>query len=147
MNRKSPHKNSAKSKERWLEFSWKRASEYYGEKNFVVFDGIDPGDIIMGSCNDCYAFAALGGLAESTGEEVEKGTQGKRIKDSFLTKEINDAGLYAIKFVIDGQPRTVVVDDYFPFVRTGRPNKEGIRTGPEVFAFAKPKFDENEIWV
>ena len=28
----------------------------------------------------------------------------------------NKAGCYAIKFVVDGQPRTVVVDDYFPFM-------------------------------
>ena len=64
-----------------------------------------------------------------------------------MTKEVNSAGLYAIEFIIDGQKRTVIVDDYFPFVRTGRPNADGIRTGPEVFAFAKPKFNENEIWV
>ena len=49
-----------------MEFTWKRASEYYGEGNFKVFDGIDPSDIIMGSCNDCYAFAALAGMAEAT---------------------------------------------------------------------------------
>ena len=147
MNNKSPHLNSAKSKERWLEFTWKRASEYYGEGNFKVFDGIDPSDIIMGSCNDCYAFAALAGMAEATSYEQEKNMQGERIMNNFLTREVNSAGLYAIEFIIDGQPRTVVVDDYFPFVRTGKKNKEGIRTGPEVFAFAKPKFDENEIWV
>jgi hypothetical protein len=147
MNRKSPHKNSAKSKEKWLEFTWKRASEYYGVGNFTVFDGIDPSDIIMGSCNDCYAFAALAGMAECTTDEANSHTQGERIKNNFLTREVNDAGLYAIEFIIDGQPRTVVVDDYFPFIRTGRKNKDGIKTGPEVFAFAKPKFDENEIWV
>ena len=31
-----------------------------------MFEGIDPTDVIMGSCNDCYAFAALAGLAECT---------------------------------------------------------------------------------
>jgi hypothetical protein len=41
-----------------------------------------------------------------------------------------------------------VVDDYFPFVRTGRKDKHtGLKTGPEVFAFAKQKADQNEIWV
>lgn len=40
---------------------------------------------------------------------------------------------------MDGQPRTVVVDDYFPFVKT--------KGGKEIFAFAKSKVGENEIWV
>jgi len=51
----------------------------------------------------------------------------------------NKAGCYAMKFVVDGQPRTVVVDDYFPFMIN--------RQGKEMFAFAKSKWGENEIWV
>jgi len=47
----------------------------------------------------------------------------------FLTKKINDAGCYAIKFVIDGEERVVVVDDYLPIKKNKR--------GEDSFAFAK----------
>jgi len=74
----------------------------------------------MGSCNNCYAFAAISGLAEADEEEMELDQKERclRIRDNFLTKEINSAGCYAIEFIIDGEPRVVVVDDWFPFTRT-----------------------------
>lgn len=136
-NHQSPCKDTD-SKKKWVDgFHWKRASEFYGEGNFRIFDGVDPSDIIMGSCNDCYMFAALAGIAEATNEEEMD--KGQRIKDNFLTTEVNSAGCYAIQFIIDGQPRTIVVDDYFPFMYT--------KGGKEVFAFAKSKTGENELWV
>ena len=92
-NRKAPAK---KGKEKWATFEWKRASEYFGEGNFEVFDGVDPTDIIMGNCNNCYAFAALSGIAEATADEITKEEKGERIKDNFLTREVNAAGCYAI---------------------------------------------------
>ena len=95
----------------------------------------------MGGCNNCYAFAALSGIAEARDEEnnLDENEKGRRIRERFLTKKVNKAGCYAISFVVDGQPRTVVIDDYFPFVI----NKKG----KEMFAFAKSKTGENEIWV
>ena len=59
--------------------------------------------------------------------------------DNFLTQEVNDAGCYAVRFIIDGQPRIIVIDDYFPFTTN--------RAGGETFAFCKRKSEENEIWV
>ena len=53
------------TKERWKKFQWKRASDYYGPGNFQLFDGVDPGDILMGGCNNCYMLAALSGIAEA----------------------------------------------------------------------------------
>mmetsp|Transcript_24542 Transcript_24542/g.38065 ORF Transcript_24542/g.38065 Transcript_24542/m.38065 type:complete len:94 (-) Transcript_24542:1673-1954(-) len=93
----------------------------------------------MGSCNNCYMLAALSAIAEAHHDEVDPDEFGERIKDNFLTQQPNDAGCYAIQFILDGQPRTVVVDDYFPFTKT--------KAGKEIFAFTKPKFGENEIWV
>ena len=58
------------NKKKWLDYHWKRASEYFGEQNFKVYDGIDPSDIIMGNCNNCYALAALCGISEATDEEA-----------------------------------------------------------------------------
>ena len=94
---------------------------------------MDPNDIIMGSCNDCYAFAALSGISEALAGEADLSDdeKGERVRDNFRTQEVNFAGCYAIDFIIDGQPRTVVVDDYFPFTM----NKHG----KEIFAFAKSK--------
>lgn len=85
-----------------------------------MFDGIDPTDVIMGSVNDCYAFAALSGLAEARIEELDydPSKQGERIRDNFKTQEINSSGCYAIEFVVDGQKRIITVDDYFPFTTT-----------------------------
>lgn len=41
--------------------------------------------------------------------------------------------------MVDGQLRTIVVDDYFPFTTT--------KYGKEIFAFAKNKPEQNELWV
>lgn len=60
---------ATKTKDKWAKYEWKRASEYFGEGNYELFDGVDPTDIMMGSCNNCYAFAALAGIAESTDDE------------------------------------------------------------------------------
>jgi len=61
-----------------------------------------------------------------------------RIKRIFITKEVNDAGIYACTFYINGEKRTVVVDDYFPF------DPEKGEDGD--WAFSKPSF-KTEIWV
>ena len=34
-------------------------------------DGVDPADIIMGSCNNCYMLAALSGIAEAHQDEED----------------------------------------------------------------------------
>ena len=38
-----------------------------------------------------------------------------RIEKIFLTKAINEAGCYAVALTINGEMRTVVVDDRFPY--------------------------------
>jgi hypothetical protein len=124
-------------------------------KKFKLFDGLDPNDIIMGSCNNCYLLAALSGMAESTGDDEINFSS--RIFNKFLTQDKNKAGCYAISFIIDGEPREIVVDDYFPTKKmktkvkikdpvTGE-DKIEMRNGREIFAFTKNKIGENEIWV
>lgn len=72
MNHQAPQKQNTESKKKWVEdYVWKRASQHFGEGNFKMFDGIDPTDVIMGSVNDCYAFAALSGLANARIEELD----------------------------------------------------------------------------
>ena len=48
--------------------------------------------------------AALSGLAE-THEHIE---------DLFVTKEVNDAGIYMMQFYVNGLRQLVYVDDYLP---------------------------------
>ena len=86
----------------------------------MVFDGIDPTDIVQGKIADCYFLAALAGLAEDEPEKI-KYALGERIRDNFLVQKANKAGCYAIKMTVDGEDLVVVVDDWFPFYV----NKEG----------------------
>jgi len=53
----------------------------------------------------------------------------------FITKEINEAGIYAVNFWIGGEKKVVVVDDYFPY-----------DDATDHFAFSRPA-EGNEIWV
>lgn len=39
----------------------------------------------------------------------------QRVKDVFITKEVNEVGCYAMHFWINGEYKEVVVDDYFPY--------------------------------
>lgn len=109
----------------WETYTWRRASEVYGPGKFTIFSGITPTDIKQGDCGDCYFLSSISSLAEFP----------KRVEDIFLTKEINDAGCYALKFYINGEPETVVVDDYFPYC-----------THKQSWAFSRSNND-SEIWV
>ena len=112
----------------WTTLTWKRPSEVYGEGNFVVYAEPGPNDIKQGKCGDCYFLSTLSSLAEYP----------ERIKKIFLTREVNEAGCYAVTIYVNGEKRTVVVDDYFPY----DPNTEK-------WAFSRPSREEgtNEIWV
>ena len=39
----------------------------------------------------------------------------ERIKKILITESVNEAGCYAVSLFINGERRTVVVDDYFPY--------------------------------
>ena len=67
----------------------------------------------------------------------------ERIKKIFITESTNEAGCYAVSLFINGEQRTVVVDDYFPY-----DNHRG------TWAFSRPSDEEDgrgkdvkEIWV
>ena len=102
--------------------AWKRAKDIYKQPK-VFSGGIEPNDINQGSLGDCYFLAVLSSLAEFP----------ERIMDMFVTQSINDAGIYLVKFFINGTEYPVVVDDYFPVHPNGH------------IAFASSKDDE--LWV
>jgi calpain-15 len=118
----------------WETLVWKRPSEVYGDQEFKIYENIGPNDIKQGKCGDCYFLASLSALAEYP----------ERIKNIFITKEVNEAGCYAVSLFVNGERRTVVVDDYFPY-----DNHRG------TWAFSRPSEDQDEaigrgckeIWV
>jgi hypothetical protein len=48
--------------------------------------------------------AAVGCLASQPG----------LLEETFITKKVNDAGIYAFRFYLNGREKIVVVDDYLP---------------------------------
>lgn len=138
--------------ERWefkrnQQFYWRRASEHFKTQEppceTKVMDGIDPTDIVQGKLANCYFLAALAGLAEDPPHKAHLKI-GERIIDNILVTKFNKAGCYAIQMTVDGEPLTVVVDDWFPFYRT--------KSHVEKFCFARNKATElkdgaGEIWV
>jgi hypothetical protein len=109
----------------WETFVWKRPSDVYGKGKFNIFKNVSPNDIKQGYCGDCYFLSSIASLAENP----------DRVKAIFLTKEVNNAGCYAMKFYINGEPKIIVVDDYFPYCN----HKDD-------WAFSRSS-DEKEIWV
>ena len=109
----------------WETYVWKRPSEVYGAGNYSVFKGISPTDIRQGDCGDCYFLSSISSLAEFP----------ERVENIFITKDMNEAGCYALQFYINGEPETVVVDDLFPW-----------SNHKNTWAFSRSSND-NEIWV
>jgi len=109
----------------WETFVWKRPTEVFGKGRFCVFNQIKPDDIKQGYCGDCYFLSSISSLAEFP----------QRIENIFLTKEVNEAGCYALQLYVNGELRIVVVDDYFPYC----PHKSD-------WAFSRSD-SQKEIWV
>ena len=66
--------------------------------------------INQGALADCYFVSALSSLIGKPGA----------VDSLFITKEINKAGIYAVRIFLNGKPEIIVVDDFLP-VRNGRP--------------------------
>jgi len=99
----------------WADYVWRRLADIYPDAKVgksIFRNGVDENDIFQGACGDCYFLCALSVLAE----------QPQQIRKCFITKKINQAGRYKVKFFKMGLPVTVAVDDYFPCVSaTGGP--------------------------
>ena len=60
---------------------------------------------MQGELGDCWLIAAASVVAQDP----------ERIKEVFLTDELNSQGVYALKLYMMGIPVTVTVDDYLLF--------------------------------
>jgi hypothetical protein len=103
-----------------FKFEWKRAVDVF--KNPVIFNDINPDDIIQGALGDCYFLCAMSALAEFP----------DRVRALFKTQSVNPAGIYEIEFCIGGRQTSVIIDDWIPVKKDGQP------------AFCNTK--ENELW-
>ena len=103
-------------------YTWKRASVIYSPLH--IFEGtIQPSDVNQGSLRNSYFLATLSSLAEVP----------NRVKAMFVTDKVNSAGIYMVRFFLNGRDTLVVVDDHLPCKQDGKP------------AFATSL--DGEIWV
>jgi hypothetical protein len=81
----------------WAKIVWRRAKEFLDDitadgegedaTKIEVFKGeVQPTDCVQGCLGDCYLICSFSILAE----------YGNRIKDIFITDEVNSAGVYAV---------------------------------------------------
>ncbi len=102
---------------------WKHAGEVFRHK-VEVFSGISINDVIQEDLGNCYFLSAISGLAEFP----------NRVERIFLTKGANSSGCYALRIYVCGVPRTIMLDDMFPYMPSQRR-----------WAFTHSKGDE--MWV
>lgn len=86
-------------------------------------------DVIQGNAGTCYIMASMASIAEFP----------DLIKNIFVTKEKNDAGVYAFRFYVRGKPTIITVDDYFLFKQGS-----GWSAGREPYFSALGK--NNQFW-
>ena len=101
--------------------SWKRISEIFKDNKYDLFNTLDVDDIKQGIIGNCYFLCVLSSFAKRP-EIYDK---------IFVDKKIKKSGLYQLRFIINGIPQIIVLDDYFPTV-------------DNQFIFAQNK---NEFWV
>ena len=83
-------------------------SEVFSQDKYSLFgrNSISPKDAIQGGdLGDCWIVAAASAVA----------TDPERIKNIFLTQNLNNAGVYAVRFYLLGVPVTVSVDEQLLF--------------------------------
>ncbi|CAJ1423215.1 unnamed protein product [Effrenium voratum] len=110
---------------------WKRPSEFCSGPVQIFSDDVQPSDINQGCLGDCWFLAALAAMAEQP-----------RLIQGLLAKnkaQHNQWGVYEVSCFKNGQPTTIIVDDFFPC----SPN-----TGKPCYAHANAQDrGANELWV
>jgi hypothetical protein len=110
--------------EEYKTYSWRRFEEIWGKENFRIFGDVISGEeIYQGSLGSCYLLCALIGMSRYE----------QRIKDLIVTESINSKGVYAVKFLIQGEYRIITVDDYIPCNSSNNPT----------FSYSK----HGEVWL
>lgn len=106
-----------------LMVQYRRPKEFFTGSYSLFLNEIEPNDIKQGSLGDCWFMCSIASLAERQ----------NLVERLFLTKSINEEGVYRIRFCKGGEWLTVTVDDYIPC---------SVNAGP-LFSRAHG----NELWV
>jgi len=96
--------------------------------------GIDPDDVAQGQIGNCYFMAAIANTAGATKDVI--------IRD-LVVEDYGKQGLYGVKFFINGQWNTVLVDDRLPCIFEGsqwKPIFAGLK------GHSKQKDKVKELW-
>ena len=82
-------------------------SDVFSQERYSLFgrNSISPKDAIQNGLGDCWIVAAASAVA----------TDPERIKNIFLTQNLNNAGIYALRLYLLGVPVTVSVDEKLAF--------------------------------
>jgi hypothetical protein len=94
----------------WLGYEWKRIPDIYGQDKIKLLSSPSSTDVKQGSLGNCYLLSVGAVIAEYP----------KRLEQMFIVKEINRAGIYAVRLHIEGEWKVVIVDDRIP-VNYGQP--------------------------
>ena len=87
----------------WTTLEWKRISHIFGSPLSLI-DNVSYKDPIQGSIGNCYLMSVCSAIAEYP----------NRLKKIFVKPDINKAGIYAIRFYINGINTIVTIDDFIP---------------------------------
>ena len=87
--------------------TFRKMSDVFSQDEYSLFgrNSISPKDAIQGALGDCWIIAAASAVA----------TDPERIKNIFLTQNLNNAGIYALRLYLLGVPVTVSVDEKLAF--------------------------------
>jgi hypothetical protein len=105
--------------------NWQRAEKIFNTKKFDLYKTMDIHDINQGEIGNCYFLSTISAIAEYS----------DRLKEIFITNTKVENGCYQINFFLNGKPKTVILDDFFPIKNPQKP----------YWSLAHSK--ENEIWV
>ena len=111
----------------YCELVYKNSSEIFGEKNYLVFNGIAPSRVIQQDLGDCYLLNAVSCLA----------SRPHLLTSLFETTKPNKTGAYVVWLNINGRPTRIVVEDSFPVMDRG--------FGLEI-VFSTPSIKQNYLW-
>ncbi len=83
---------------------WLRAKDIFMHNNFTLCEKFDIEDINQGEIGNCYFLSTISAMAEYA----------DRFKDIFISKDKSENGCYQIRLFLNGVPKIIVLDDYFP---------------------------------
>ena len=83
---------------------WCRPKEIFGKNEFRLYYGIEITDVHQGLLENQYFLSVLSAIAEKP----------DRFNKILLTKEIPMISCYLVKLYINGKPKTIYIDDFFP---------------------------------